>query len=140
MPKLTLEQKKARPNSSYWLKKADEIFMEQFRGLPCEFCLMLGYENREGTVFHHIIPKKKSKALRYTKRNGIILCPAHHKWGGDMAAHSDNVYIVEKWVNFFKEHFCGRDLWCRNHARDNFRYTFKEAFEAMKNGATEFSK
>lgn len=127
------------PNNKYWLKKADELFMSQFRGLPCEFCKVLGWENIEGTVFHHIVPKSKSKALRYNLRNGIVLCPTHHKWGKDMAVHSDNVYVIEKWLEFFKEHFRARYDWCKQNSRHQFIYTYKNAFEAFKAGYSEYT-
>jgi len=140
MAKRTLAQKKMMPNSGYWLAKADEAFMVQFRGLPCEFCEKLGIEHTEGTCFHHVIAKKQSKSLRYDKRNGIVLCPAHHKWSNDMAAHSDSVFVVQAWVDFFKKHFEDRYNWCMSNGRLKYRFTYREAYEAIEAGLTEYAR
>ena len=133
--KKTLEQRKAMPNNLYWRKHADEIFMQQFRGLPCEACKVLGRLNEEGTVFHHIVAKKHSKALRYDHRNGIILCPSHHGFSDVMCAHSMTAMIVAKFQDFFEEHFPLRHQWIVEHRRLKFRYTYKEAFEYMSSGS-----
>lgn len=132
MAKYTLAQLKERPNSSYWHKKAKELFMEQFRGLPCEVCLKLGYTNATGTVFHHIIPQKESKALKYDKRNGLILCPSHHGFSNDMGAHSDNTYVVKKFQDFIELHFADRVQWALDHRRQSFKFTHQQAYEYMK--------
>ncbi len=57
-----------------------------------------------------------------------------------MAAHSDSVYVVEKWLEFFQEHFKARYEWCKANRRFEYRYTYKSAYEAFKQGASEFTK
>ena len=133
--KKSLAERKAMPNNEYWREKADEVFMKQFRGMECEICKAMGYYNTDNTVFHHIIAKKHSKAFRYDKRNGIILCPSHHGFSDVMCAHSASQSVVAKFHTFCLENFPHRMKWLEDNRRINFRYTYKEAFEYMTNGS-----
>jgi len=117
------------PNHKSYRAAADKLFMPQFRGLPCEVC---GKE--EGTAFHHIVSKSRSKALRYDKRNGIILCQGHHTMSNSMAPHSTNQLAVERFIEWFKENHPSRYKWITENERVERRYTFKGAVENLKAG------
>jgi hypothetical protein len=131
----SLEERKAMPNNKYWRIRADEEFMVQFRGEQCEVCTALGRINTQGTVFHHIVAKAHSKALRYDKRNGLILCPSHHGFSDVMCAHSASQNVVAKFHDFCWEHFPSKMQWLEENRRINFRYTYKDAYEYMCNGS-----
>lgn len=88
-----MKTKKKPANHSSYRNKADEIFMSPWRGQPCEV-----YQSRYKTVFHHIVNKSRSKALRYDPRNGLILCPRHHTFGNELAAHSTSQLVVERFL------------------------------------------
>lgn len=121
---------KAKPaNHKSYRIKADNLFMPQFRGQPCEVCAKV-----EGTCFHHIVSKSRSKALRYDKRNGIILCPAHHTMGNDLAPHSTNQCAVERFIDWFKNTHHERHAWIVENERIERRYSYKQAVENLKNG------
>lgn len=117
------------PNDKYYRKKADELFMRQFRGRPCEVC-----NKSEGTCGHHIVNKARSKALRYDKRNIVVLCQSHHKFSNDLAPHSSNQMAVERFINWFKEKHPDRHKWITENERTERRYTYKQAFENLKAG------
>ena len=42
---------------------------------------------------HHILPKEMFGITRYDPRNGIVLCPTHHKWG-KFSAHKNPLWFV----------------------------------------------
>lgn len=116
-------------NSAYWRKKADEIFMKQFRGLPCEYC-----GKTDGTCGHHLIGRSRSKALRYDVKNIVVLCAEHHTLGTDCAPHSLNHLAVEKFVKWFEREKPEQHRWIEENANIERRYSYKQAFENMKNG------
>ena len=122
-------KKKRSPNSPYWRKKADEIFMAPFRGQPCEVC-----GTDQGTCFHHIVAKGRSKALRYDVRNGIVVCYAHHTMGNTMAPHATNQLAVERFIEWFKDTHPDRHAWVVENEYIIRRYTYQQAFENMKAG------
>ena len=117
------------PNHSSYMKKADGLFMKQFRGKPCEVC-----GSTQGTVGHHIVSRARSKALRYDLHNIIVLCMGHHKFSMEMAPHSPSQVVVERFINWFKENKPEQWAWTREHERDVRKYSFKQACENMKQG------
>ena len=116
-------------NHKSYRKKADDLFMPQFRGEPCEVC-----GKCEGTAGHHIVSKSRSKALRYDTRNIIIVCQSHHTMGNDLAPHSTNQLAVERFIEWFKETHPDRHQWITENERIDRRYTFKQAIENLKAG------
>ena len=121
---------KKSDNHKSYRTKADNLFMSQFRGKPCEVC-----KTTVGTCGHHIVSKSRSKALRYDFRNIIVLCPSHHTLGNDLAPHSTNQLAVERFCEWFKEEFPIRHWWIKEHEHIiERRYTYKQAVENLKNG------
>ena len=142
------------------MKEADRIFMKQFQGEPCEICKTIEcqYDELENNFYdesenifprgddiadmesarmtcgHHIIPKARSKALRYDKRNIIVLCPKHHTMGNDMAPHSMNQKAVERFIEWFKLNKPEQYKWTTENEFMQRRYTYKEAVENMRAG------
>ena len=123
------KKKDKSPNSKYYSTKAEDLFMPQFRVEPCEIC-----ETTVNTCGHHIISKARSKALRFDKRNIIILCPAHHTMGTDMAPHATSQTAVERYIEWFKENKPEQYAWTKENEYIQRRYTYKHAAENMAQG------
>ena len=117
------------PNSKYYKTKADSLFMAQFRVKRCEVC-----GTTKGCCGHHVVAKSRSKALRYDKRNIIIVCQAHHTMGNSMAPHSMNQLAQERFTTWFRETFPKRHAWVVENERVQRRYTYKDAIENMNAG------
>ena len=118
-----------RPNDKYYRNKADEIFMVQFRGKPCEVC-----GTTKGTVGHHNVNKARSKALRYDKMNITVLCQAHHTMGNDICPHSSNPMAVNRYFDWFKENSPKQYAYIVENERVQKKYSYKQAWENMKEG------
>ena len=116
-------------NHSSYMKKADQLFMVQFRGEPCAVC-----GKTQGTVGHHIVNKARSKALRYDINNIIVLCQGHHMFSGELAPHSTNTLAVARFIDWMRENKRGQMEWCAANERIQRKYTFKDAVENMKEG------
>lgn len=43
---------------------------------------------------HHIIPRE-FKETRHDVKNGIVLCPLHHKWGM-FSAHKNPIWFIQR--------------------------------------------
>jgi len=121
--------KARRPNDKYYRIKADEIFMSQFRGKPCEVC---GKTN--GTVGHHNVNKARSKALRYDKRNITVLCQAHHTMGNDICPHSSNPMAVDRYFEWFKGRNFSQFMWLKMSEKIQRKYSYRQALENLKEG------
>ena len=124
-----MKSKTRSPNSAYYRNKADEIFMVQFRGLPCEVC---GTTNM--TVGHHNVNKARSKALRYDKRNITVLCQAHHTFGNDICPHSSNPMAVDRYFTWFRNFKTDQYRWLKLNERIVRKYNYKQAWENLLAG------
>jgi len=86
-------KKKHAQNSIYWRNKADKEVSKYYKGQPCAVC---------GTTYqtcgHHIVERSLSAYLRHHILNLIALCPNHHKFSNDLAAHSKNPLAVKAWA------------------------------------------
>jgi len=121
---------KSKPaNHRSYRIKADELFMKPYRGLPCEVC-----GSTYKTVFHHNVPKSRSKALRYDKMNGTVLCPSCHVFGNKRCAHSKNVFAVEEYVEWFKWNRPEQYTYCKSNQYLQRKYSYKDALENLKEG------
>ena len=121
---------KTKPaNHSYHAKKADELFMSPYRGQRCEVC-----GSTYQTCFHHVVPKSRSKALRYDPRNGIVLCQRHHCHGNDLAPHSLNSMAVDRFMVWFKTNHHDRYQWIVENEKVDRKYSYRAALENMKAG------
>jgi len=130
MEKIRSMKKKIKSaNHKSFRNKADKLFMPQFHGQPCEVC-----GTTINTCGHHCVSKSRSKALRYDHRNIIVLCPAHHTMGNDLAPHATNQLAVERFVKWFNETHPGRHAWLIENEYIQRRYSYKQACENMTNG------
>jgi hypothetical protein len=125
--RLTKEEKNKRPNHKSWMKKCDEVFMVIGRDLTCAVC-----DKEDGICYHHIIPKSRSKHLRYDLINVIPLCKAHHTMGGDMAAHSTNSFAVVKFVEWLEENEPHRVKYCKENEHVKAFWTYKDMLEELE--------
>ena len=125
--KKTPTERRESPNNELWQKDAGELFMKQFRGQYCAIC-----GTSYNTCGHHIVSKKQSKSLRYDVRNILVLCKKHHKWGSDMAAHSDCFFIIQRFNDWFKENCPEQYEWTKANEHTFRKYTFKQALLNMK--------
>jgi hypothetical protein len=121
--------KKKTANDKYYRNKADEIFMSQFRGEPCEVC-----GNTYRTVGHHNVNKARSKALRYDKRNITVLCQSHHTMGNDICPHSSNPMAVDRYFEWLQKHDGAKYEWLKENEHIERKYNYRDALENLQNG------
>ena len=134
--KLTKEQKAARlerkrnnPKSAFWKKKALEIFMARGRNEPCAVCGSTGR-----ITYHHIIPQGRCSVHVCNPINVIPLCDKHHMFDNDMAAHSQDFFVTERFMAWMNEHYPEKMAWARQHRRDMGAVNWKAVYEAMREG------
>ena len=123
-PKSKLQKKKERKNSSYWMIRADKLFMSQAHGEPCEIC-----GNTEGTVYHHHIAKSTCKALRYDLNNMVILCPQHHNFSNEIAAHSVNAYAQRKYMEWVENNKPEQYKYCEEYQHNRTKFNYMDVYE-----------
>ena len=116
-------------NDKYYRNKADELFMSQFRGKPCEVC-----GTTKATVGHHNVNKARSKALRYDKRNITVLCQSHHTMGNDICPHSSNPLAVDRYFDWFRKNNLNKYIWLKENEKIERKYNYRDALENLKNG------
>ncbi len=121
--------KKLPANHKSYRVKADKIFMSRFHGLPCEIC-----GSTYKTVFHHCVPKSRSRALRYDVKNGVVLCQNHHTFGNDMAPHSSNQLAVERFIEWFKFSKPEQYAWVVANEKIQRKYSYRQAVENLQAG------
>ena len=121
--------KTRRPNDKYYRNKADDLFMSQFRGQPCEVCGSV-----KATVGHHNVSKARSKALRYDKRNITVLCQAHHTMGNDICPHSSNAMAVNRYFNWMLDNDSMKYQWLIKNEKTQRKYSYKQAHENLLAG------
>ena len=121
--------KTKRPNDPSFRKAADNLFMSKYRGLPCEIC-----GTTKGTAFHHIVPRKLAKALRYDDNNGIVLCQDHHTQSNHIAAHSTNPTAVKRFNDWFQKNHPERYKWIEENRYIERRFTYQEAVKNLLAG------
>lgn len=63
----------------------------------CEIC------GARGVMNAHHIRTKKFMSTAYDLKNGVCLCPTHHRWSNEIAPHSDNCQAVENWLKWLSE-------------------------------------
>ena len=97
---MNLAQKKKNPRSKYWQTKADKEITRLFRGKPCIIC-----GTTENTCGHHLVSKGRSKINRHDLNNLVALCPSHHTWSNEIAAHSTNALAVRRFTEYLEEHY-----------------------------------
>jgi len=89
----------ARKPQLYWRNKADKEVSKYYRGLPCKVC-----GSTYMTCGHHIVHRSVAY-YRHHPSNLIPLCPKHHKFSNELAAHSSNPLAVQAFLDWLKEHY-----------------------------------
>lgn len=114
---------------------ADDLFLAQFRGRPCEVCgkTQSYYQGRTVRSHgHHILSKELHRLYRYDISNIVVLCPKHHL-GAEMSPHShDGVAqaLFYKWLEETHPHRYGLMIERKN---DKFakEWTYREMYELL---------
>ena len=86
MRKIEIERKQRRKQDREWAIKVRELFNGK-----CAIC-----PSRNRINSHHIIPKE-IKETRHDIKNGIALCPKHHKFNVFFSAHRNPLWFM-KWM------------------------------------------
>lgn len=120
------------PNSSYWMSKCDKLFMKQGHNEQCVICKHQDVINTEGTCFHHHVAKSTCKPLRYDMMNMIILCPLHHNFSNEIAAHSTNAYAQRNYMTLIKELFPDKYKYCEENQKNRTQFKYKELYSKFK--------
>lgn len=117
--------KEPSPYALYWKRKAKKVFMRQFHYLPCEIC-----GDRTGTVGHHLLPQGSNIDYVFEKKNIVVLCPKHHNFSNEIAAHSTNALAVEAFLDWLKEHKAWQYEWMKEHRnkRSGKRVNFRDLY------------
>ena len=119
--------KETPPNSKYWMKKCDDLFMKQGHNQPCAIC-----KETNSTCYHHIVAKSTCKALRYDIQNMLVLCPNHHNFSNEIAAHSTNAYAQRKFMEWLEENKPKQYKYCQENQHNRKPYKFKELYSRFK--------
>jgi hypothetical protein len=125
---------RAKHGSNPEMKLCDEIYMARFRGKPCAVCASQGKLNTNRTALHHIIARSRSRFLRYDPRNGVILCPRHHCFGGSPCAHGFNSMAIAAFVDWLKEHRAEDWAYCKDNEHTPCRETWKMSLRKLLGG------
>jgi len=91
MNKQKLEKKERNKKDREWRKQV----LSNYNG-KCFICGDIKLPNA-----HHIIPKN-IEVTRWDVKNGIILCPKHHKFG-IFSAHKNPLWFINLMMNNNKE-------------------------------------
>lgn len=89
--KSKLQKRIDDPCSRYWRNKADDLWRQmifEIEGNKCAVCGATEHLNA-----HHLIPRT-FLYFRHDLRNGILLCPSHHKYGNVLSAHKNPIRFV----------------------------------------------
>ncbi len=117
------KSKKKNPNSKTFRNKCDKRISEMYRGKACAVCGI-----KVNTCGHHIVNRSLSAALRHDLRNIICLCPAHHKFSNELAAHSTYQPAQTAFVNWLKT-FDTEGYFClMNYKRIIKEKTYQETY------------
>ena len=95
-------------DSSGWMHKCDDLFLERYRGKPCIICgKTFTWENGTKTVScgHHLVFKERARKFRYDPNNIVVLCPFHHShYNAHISPHSMvNTQAQANFSNFIKD-------------------------------------
>ena len=116
---------KAKSNAWY-RRKVIERFMARFRGRTCAIC-----GTTQGTCGHHLVSKQRCPCHIVTPENIITLCPLHHMFSNEMAAHSKNSLAVQRFLSWLEINRPLQRDWMREHEHDSGKTRWRERYEAM---------
>ena len=93
-----------QPSEKAYRAKADEVFLSKYRGRSCEVCEWRGdYGRTANTAGHHVLPKGSYRAVRYDRRNIVVVCPRHHMFDRRIAAHGASGFAVAAFMSGLRE-------------------------------------
>lgn len=95
-------------------KRLDKIWSDEVKDRDGRRCVMCGQDKYLNA--HHIIPREIHE-MRYDVRNGISLCPKHHKYNFQISAHKNG-------PAFF--------MWLMLNRHDQLLYVVKRYYEVVK--------
>ncbi len=125
----TLKQKKAKPNSKYWKKKADDAWAAEIKAVgECEHC---HHTDRQLNA-HHIIACVRLR-FRHDLSNGVCLCVRCHSFDTDISPHQDS-YGGEKFLAWLERERPGQFQWYEENKDDKRQMegTYKDKYELLK--------
>ena len=94
-----LQRDKKNPKSKYWRNKCDKEITRISKGKPCIIC-----GSTHNTCYHHLIARRKG-ITRHDLNNLVALCPSHHAFSNEIAAHSTNALAVRRFTEYLEEHY-----------------------------------
>jgi len=103
-------------------------FMRQFHGQPCAIC-----GSREGTAGHHLLPKGSHADYAFEEMNILPLCPTHHMFSNEIAAHSTSSMVIESFIEWLKENRPEKYAWMKDHRfkRSGKRKNFRDIYKSL---------
>lgn len=131
----------AKKTSKYWKKKADGVITKIFSGQPCIICKLLGRINIINTCGHHLIGRGNAFS-RHALLNIIPLCPLHHKFSNELAAHSSNAFAVQEFIKIVKQELPAHyAYWIKNQHKIGIKMDYEAIYKDLKNKwKNEFDK
>lgn len=89
------------PKSTYWRKRADVLWSKLIRWMWGGRCAICGEAGRDS---HHLI-SRRIVSIRHDPRNGMYLCPSHHRLNPYFSAEGGPIAFAD-WLeqNFPKIH------------------------------------
>ena len=104
--KTTVKYNTAEANG--WRIKADDLFLAQFRGRPCEICgATHGWDGKYNSrsCGHHLAEKGLHREHRYNPELIVVLCPKHHsRFARDISPHADDTVAQERFSEWLRLH------------------------------------
>jgi hypothetical protein len=123
-------------NANGWRIKADDLFLAQFRGRPCEICgNTRGWDGKMiRSCGHHLAEKGMHRAHRYNKRLIVILCPEHHsRFSRGISPHADDTVAVTRFYSWLQENKPEQHQELLETKEEPFdgSWTYKEMYERL---------
>lgn len=113
------------------MRICDKIFSQRYQGGACEVCLSEGRVNMIATCGHHLIPRSRSRFLRYDPRNICVVCQAHHMWGSDKCAHGQSSLAIARFVDWLKRHRKADYDYCKSNEHTPSTRSWKQELEIL---------
>ena len=104
------------PKKNVLRNKADQLWSYAVKDDWSWRCAVCREQAIDKLNSHHLIPKSRSSAHRYTLQNGICLCQSHHLFDPYCSPHSDGGEIG--WVEWLREHHPQLITFVMDHQHD----------------------
>lgn len=123
---LSILKRKENVGSVKWRNKADKEITRLTRGRKCVIC-----GTTHMTCGHHFIPRSRSSFLRHDIQNLFSLCPKHHMFSNDIAAHSTNALACHAFVEAIKAKFPERFDYLISNQHKIWKPDYKARYEEL---------